>query len=114
MKFGNILDIALTKNNLSVSEVAAQLFVSKKTIYRWLKNENEPDFETICKLCVLLKIDLTEILAIVDSVPIISIAQDADEDHLLATFRSLTKEQKKFFIKNNKLIVEILNHFDGE
>lgn len=108
MKFGNILNIALDRNNMSAAKLSKMLHVSDKTVYRWINNSNEPDFETICNICKILHIDLTQILKIEDEVGLIMIAQNSDEYNMLNDFRSLSKKQRKLYIQSTKLTIELL------
>lgn len=111
MKFGNILNIALDKNNVSVSSLAKKLNVSDRTIYRWLKNTNEPDFETLCRISIILNIDFHDIIEISNDnkTEILNIAQDKDECYLLQAYRGLDIRQKKLYLKNARLFMEALN-----
>ncbi|MCC2831833.1 helix-turn-helix transcriptional regulator [[Clostridium] innocuum] len=111
MKFGNVLDIALDKNDLSVSQLASELNVTDRTVYRWLGNTNEPDFDTLCKICMILDIDFNEIIKIKheEKTNIINIVQDKQECYLLELYRDLNNKQKKLYLKNAKLFAEALH-----
>lgn len=113
MKFGNILNIALNKENITILELANKLHVTDRTVYRWLDNKNEPDFDTLCKICNILNIDFGDIVKIqdIDKNQIINIAQDSNENFILDEYRKLDKKQRKLYMKN---FITIMNIFKLE
>lgn len=112
MKLGNILRIAIDQSNYTVAKLAKKLNVTDRTVYRWLNNTNEPDFEMLCKICMMLNIDFNDIIKINNDTKIdmIHMAENIEELELLRTYRELDPSQKKLFNKNIKFFLELLHH----
>lgn len=110
MNFGNILSIALKNKNVSVPVLANELHVVDRTVYRWIENKNEPDIETLCKICVFLDINFNDIIGIhdINKNTIINVAQDPNEIYILNEYRKLNKKQKKLYMKN---FISVMNIF---
>lgn len=111
MKLGNILRIAIDQSNYTVAKLAKKLDVTDRTVYRWLNNTNEPDFEMLCKLCMVLNIDFNDIIKINNNtkVEMIHMAQNIEELELLQAYRELDTSQKKLFKKNMKIFLELIH-----
>ena len=58
----NRLEEARKEQGLSVSEVCRKLDINRSTWYRWIGGEHTPTIEKILKACVLMGIDVNELI----------------------------------------------------
>lgn len=61
MTLGKLLKQYRLINNISQSDVASKLHISRQAISRWETDKSVPDFETLLKLCTLYKIDISDL-----------------------------------------------------
>ena len=62
MKFCENLKKELEQHKLSQEKFAEKLFTTQATISRWLSGVNEPDLETLLKICEILECSPNELL----------------------------------------------------
>lgn len=58
------ISMALMNSKLSMCELARQLGVDMKTVYRWRNGEHMPNAYYLAKICSLLKLDVNYILGL--------------------------------------------------
>ncbi len=54
LKFPAYLKRALKENNVTQQKLANALGTTQATVNRWLKGVNEPDLETLIRICLFL------------------------------------------------------------
>ncbi len=67
LKFSHNLKTALSDNNKTQKELAEYLGTTQQTVSRWLTGINEPDLETLLKICIFLNETPNSILGFDDN-----------------------------------------------
>ncbi len=67
LKFSHNLKTALSVNNKTQKELAEYLGTTQQTVSRWLTGINEPDLETLLKICIFLNETPNSILGFDDN-----------------------------------------------
>jgi transcriptional regulator with XRE-family HTH domain len=62
MNFSGNLQELMKANKMTQTRLAELMKTSQQTISRWIKGINQPDFETLCKLCHVLDSTPNELL----------------------------------------------------
>ena len=52
---------AIEDKGMSITKLAEELNINRKTWYRWVNRESEPSFKKMQELCKILNISITEI-----------------------------------------------------
>ena len=52
--FGKNLKEALKQNKMSQAKLAKKLGTTQQTVSRWISEENQPDFDTLILICLIL------------------------------------------------------------
>ena len=60
MNIGRIQQ-AVGENEITITELAKELGINRRTWYRWMNKESDPGHSKIVKLCEILGIDINEI-----------------------------------------------------
>ena len=62
MKFNERLKYFREKKGYTQDEIATKLSISRQSVSKWENGINEPDFETLKKLCIILDCSITELI----------------------------------------------------
>ena len=85
MQFGDVLRGLLEEAEITQKQLAAELNLLPATLGRYIRNEREPDIETIKRSRTFSHI----------------------EDDVLRIFRSMTSEQQVIYMEQGKAIVRL-------
>lgn len=66
LKFANNLKTALSMNNKTQKELADFLGTTQQTVSRWIAGINEPDLETLLKICEFINETPNSLLGLED------------------------------------------------
>ncbi len=61
-QFSEILTDALAKKRITQKDLARHIGCSSSTISSYATGNSEPDFTTMCRICLFLEIDLTALI----------------------------------------------------
>ncbi|MEY8394758.1 helix-turn-helix transcriptional regulator [Lachnospiraceae bacterium 45-P1] len=100
MKFGDILRELLEERNLSQKQLADALNISASAIGNYVRNNREPDFETLKQIAQYFAVS-TDFLLNFQSVS----NPDFRDQKLLQIFHSLTEDQKELYLEQGKLFI---------
>lgn len=100
MKFGDVLRDLLDERNLSQKQLADDLSISASAVGNYVRNNREPDFETLKKIAEYFRVS-TDFLLDCQS------HQEFghEEQKLLQIFRTLTEDQKELYIEQGRLLI---------
>lgn len=101
MKFGDILRDLLEEHNLSQKKFAEALNISASAVGNYVRNNREPDFETLKQIARYFHTSTDFLL---------SHQRDQEVDYraalLLEIFQELTDEQKELYLEQGKLFIK--------
>lgn len=100
MKFGDILRELLEEQDLSQKQLADALNISASAIGNYVRNNREPDFETLKKIARYFCVSIDFLL---NYQPIWG--DDFRDQKVLQIFHALTEEQKDLYIEQGKLFI---------
>ncbi len=109
LKFGNILRDLLEERNLSQKQLADDLNISASAVGNYVRNNREPDFETLKKIAKYFQVS-TDFLLNYQSKQDFSY----EEQKILQIFRKLTEDQKELYIEQGKLLIRCSQKKKGE
>ena len=109
LKFGDILRDLLDERKLSQKQLADDLSISASAIGNYVRNNREPDFETLKKIAGYFHVS-TDFLLNCQSLQDFS----HEEQKLLQIYHTLTEEQKELFIEQGKLLIRCGQKKKGE
>lgn len=100
MKFGDVLRELLEERDLSQKQLADALNISASAIGNYVRNNREPDFETLKKIAQYFFVSTDFLLNY-------QAASNSDyrDQKLLQIFHALTEDQKDLFIEQGKLFI---------
>lgn len=101
MKLGDILRELLEKHNMSQKEFAQILNITPAALGNYIHNTREPDYKTLLRIAEYFDVS-TDFLLNHHSMTALS----HDEEVLLHIFRSLTPEQKEFYLEQGKIFIK--------
>lgn len=109
LKFGNIMRDLLEERNLSQKQLANDLNISASAVGNYVRNNREPDFETLKKIAKYFQVS-TDFLLNYHS------EQDYsyEEQKILQIFRALTEDQKELYMEQGKLLIRCSQKKKGE
>lgn len=100
MKFGDVLRELLEEQDLSQKQLADALNISASAIGNYVRNNREPDFETLKRIARYFSVSTDFLL---------NYRADSNSDYrdqkLLQIFHSLTEDQKDLYIEQGKLFI---------
>lgn len=101
MHFGDVLRELLENNNLSQKKLAEDLNISASAVGNYVRNNREPDFETLKKIAGYFHVSTDFLL---------SYSMDSHTDYrdqkLLQIFHTLTEDQKELYIEQGNLFIK--------
>ena len=109
LKFGDILRDLLDERNLSQKQLADDLNISASAVGNYVRNNREPDFETLKKIAVYFQVT-TDFLLNCQSRQEFS----HGEQKLLQIYRALSEDQRELFIEQGKLLIRCSQKKKGE
>lgn len=101
MKLGDILKEFLEQNDMTQKELAHALDITPAALGNYVRNIREPDYNTLLKIADYFHVSADTLLGHkFDS------KLTRDEETLLALYRSLTLEQKEFYLEQGKIFLK--------
>lgn len=101
MNFGDVLRELLESSNLSQKKMAEDLNISVSAVGNYVRNNREPDFETLKKIAEYFHVSIDFLL---------SYSMDKYNDYrdqkLLQIFHALTEDQKELYIEQGNLFIK--------
>ena len=94
MRFGDVLREILEETGITQKQVAAELNLLPATLGRYIRNEREPDIETIKRIANYFHVSTDYLLDYQSDRTYSHI-----EDEVLRIFRSMTSEQQVIYIQ---------------
>ena len=100
MNLGTTLKKLLEQHNISQKDLARDLFITPSTLGNYIQNTREPDYQTLIKIADYFHVTIDFLLE-----------HDVDrhltqeEILLINTFRSLTDDQKEFYLEQGKIFI---------
>ena len=104
MKFGDVLRDLLDERDMSQKQLAEDLNISPGAIGNYVRNNREPDYQTLTKIAAYFDVTTDFLL---DFHPITK--PDYRDRMLLQIFHKLTNDQKDLYIEQGKLLVRMNN-----
>ncbi len=104
MKFGEILRELLEERELSQKQLAEDLNISASAVGNYVRNNREPDFETLKKFADYFHVSTDFLLN--------HHTKEGDpylDQKILQIFHSLTAEQQELYIEQGKLFIRCNN-----
>lgn len=101
MKFGDILRDLLEEHELSQKELAEDLSISASAVGNYVRNNKEPDFDTLKKIAGYFHVSTDFLLNYQGGEYL-----DYREPKLLQIFYSLTEDQKDLYLEQGKLFIK--------
>lgn len=102
MQFGDVLRGLLEETEITQKQLATELNLLPATLGRYIRNEREPDIETIKRIAKYFDVS-TDYLLDYQSGGIHSHI----EDEVLRVFRSMTAEQQIIYMEQGKAVVRL-------
>lgn len=102
MRFGDVLRGILEETGITQKQVAAELNLLPATLGRYIRNEREPDIETIKRIANYFHVS-TDYLLDYQS----DRTYSHMEDEVLRIFRSMTSDQQIIYVEQGKAIVRL-------
>lgn len=102
MQFGDILRELLEEKEISQKQLAAELNLLAPTLGRYIRNEREPDIETIKTIANYFGVSIDYLLDYRSGKTI-----SHREDDLLRVFRSMTPDQQEMFVEQGKAVARM-------
>ncbi len=101
MKIGNSLRNLLEQHNMTQKQLAEKLSITSGALGNYIRNVREPDYNTLIQIADYFHVSIDYLL---DH----QIHSDIthEEETLLNIFRSLTPEQKEFYIEQGKIFIK--------
>ena len=102
MRFGDVLREILEETGITQKQVAAELNLLPATLGRYIRNEREPDIETIKRIANYFHVSTDYLLDYQSDRTYSHI-----EDEVLRIFRSMTSDQQIIYVEQGKAIVRL-------
>ena len=100
MKFGEILKELLEQHNLSQKQLAESLAMSPSALSNYIQGIREPDYNTLIRIAKYFDVTTDFLL----DHPYESKFSHSEE-LLIHIFRSLTDDQKEFYLEQGKIFI---------
>ena len=100
MKFGEILKELLEQHNLSQKRLAESLDMSPSALSNYIQGTREPDYITLIRIADYFDVTTDFLLNHPHELTL-----SHNEELLLHIFRSLTKDQKEFYLEQGKIFI---------
>lgn len=102
MQFGDVLRELLEEKEISQKQLAAELNLLAPTLGRYIRNEREPDIETIKMIAKYFGVSIDYLLNYHSGETI-----SHKEDDLLRVFRWMTPDQQDMFLEQGKAVARM-------
>ena len=102
MQFGDVLRGLLEETEITQKQLAAELNLLPATLGRYIRNEREPDIETIKRIAKYFHVSTDYLLEFQSGRTFSHI-----EDEVLRIFRSMTSEQQVIYVEQGKAVVRL-------
>lgn len=109
MKFGDILRELLEDHEINQKQLAADLNISAGAVGNYVRNNREPDFDTLKRIAAYFHVSIDFLLDFQSNQ-----MTDRRDAALLDIFHSLTNEQKELYIEQGKLLVKMNRRQKGK
>lgn len=100
MKFGEILKELLEQHNLSQKQLAESLDMSPSALSNYIQGIREPDYSTLLRIAGYFGVTTDFLLNHPHELKL-----SHSEELLLRIFRSLTDDQKEFYLEQGKIFI---------
>lgn len=115
MDFGKRLLMVLLNRNITQKELAQQLFISPSTLNGYIKNNREPNYETLKNMAEILNVSADYLLGIhlnneQDIIPELHLTKN--EIKLLKSFRQMDKSNKLSLLSYANIILSVKDYED--
>jgi len=104
MKFGDKLKNLLEDGDITQKHLAAELNIAPTTLGNYVRNDREPDFETLKLLAKYFEVSTDYLLDYRSGN-----TATHQEDEILRIFRTLSAEQREICIEQCKVFVRMNN-----
>lgn len=101
MRFGDILRELLEQHNMSQKEFAQILNITPAALGNYIHNTREPDYKILLRIAEYFDVSTDYLLNHHTTTSL-----SHDEEMLLHVFRSLTPEQKEFYLEQGKIFIK--------
>lgn len=100
MNLGTTLKKLLEQHNISQKDFARDLFITPSTLGNYIQNTREPDYQTLIKIADYFHVTIDFLLEH-------DVGSHLTQEELLLinTFRSLTDDQKEFYLEQGKIFI---------
>ena len=102
MQFGDVLRGLLEETEITQRQLAAELNLLPATLGRYIRNEREPDIETIKRIAQYFCVSTDYLLDYQSNQTFSHI-----EDEVLRIFRSMTPEQQVIYVEQGKAVARL-------
>lgn len=100
MKLGEIIKELLEQHTISQKQLAESLDISPSALGNYIQCRREPDYHTLVRIADFFHVT-TDYLLNHSTAPALS----HEEEHLIHIFRSLSEEQKEFYLEQGKIFI---------
>lgn len=100
MKFGEILKELLEQHNLSQRQLAESLDMSPSALSNYIQGIREPDYSTLIRIASYFDVTTDFLLNHFHEFKL-----SHNEELLIHIFRSLTDDQKEFYLEQGKIFI---------
>lgn len=101
MKLGDIIKEFLEQNDMTQKDLAQALDITPAALGNYVRNIREPDYNTLLKIADFFHVSTDTLLG-----HELNSKLARDEEILLAIYRSLTSEQKEFYLEQGKIFIK--------
>lgn len=101
MKFGDILKELLEQHDITQKECARELNITAAALGNYIHNTREPDFGILVRIAEYFQVSTDYLLGHTTKQQL-----SHDEELLLHIFRSLTPDQKEFYLEQGKIFIK--------
>lgn len=101
MKFSTRLENLLEERNLKQRQLATQLHIAPSTLNGYLRQDREPDFDTLIRLADFFEVSIDYLLGVTETRRPFRSPEcyDDKEEDLLETYRRLGPQEQNYLIK---------------
>lgn len=100
MKFGDALEELLEQHDMMQKDFARILGLTPAALGNYIHNTREPDYQTLIRIADYFDVSTDYLLG-----HKVGDGLTHDEELLLHTYRSLTRDQKEFYIMQGKIFI---------
>ncbi len=100
MKLGEILKELLEQHNMTQKQLAKELNITPSALGNYIQNIREPDYSTLIRIADYFEVTTDFLLNRSGNTELTH-----NEELLLHIFRSLSNEQKEFYLEQGKIFI---------